>query len=201
MLFVSDMSRKKEYAIKFLDISTGLQNVDVLDEILHPDYYGDQYLNAKDQLWMDSSSWLSFLTERKPVSYGTYKPDGGGFSPQTGIEAAKKRLTRSGEEEFPTPKMNLSIHNITEDGTTVTVSYIMSFVHDLPYYGIKPTNQKIEFNGVHIFTFHEDKIVKIIFLVDTHQVLARMGKLILSQGDEEQIQQYMRMLKRQSLIP
>lgn len=157
-------------------------------------------MKEEDLLWMNTSSWLSFLSERKPSSYASLKVYGEQYRPQMGIEAAKKRLGAE-NEEFPTPKINYSIHSITEDGNTVVLTYTSSFVHDLPYYGIKPTNQKVNVNGVHIFTFHEDKIIKIVFMLDTYQILARMGDIILNSGDEKQIQQYMEMLRRQNLIP
>ncbi|MHA2275959.1 MAG: hypothetical protein ACXAC2_09345 [Candidatus Kariarchaeaceae archaeon] len=195
------MSQKKEYAKKLLDIITGWKDVDGLDEILHPEYYEEQHLTAKDRLWMNSSSWNRILTEKKSNSYKDFNADGKGFHPQSGIESAKIRLSRSEDEKSLSPKPKYSIHNIVEDGDQVIVTFIASFVHDLPYYGINPTNHKVEMNCVYIITFLEDKIVKIVGLFDTHQLLVKMGDVILRNGDEEQIQQYMGMLKRQNLIP
>ena len=195
------MSQKKEYTKKLLNIIAGWNDVEGLDEILHPEYYGEQHLTANDRLWMNSSSWNRVLTEKKSEAYKNLNPDGTGFLPQPGIEAAKRRLDRSDDQKYLSPKIKYSIHNMMEDGDQVMVNYIASFVHDLPYYGINPTNHKVEMNCVYIITFLEDKIVKLVNLIDTHQLLVKMGDVILRSGDEEQIQQYMGMLKRQNLIP
>ena len=120
---------------------------------------------------------------------------------KTGIEAAKRRMDKTRKSDYLIPNLQVQVHEIVEEGDNVIVMHTLSFIHDKGYYGIRATNQEIRYNGVHSFTIKDDKIVKTTLLFDTYMLLAEMGEIILRQGDEEQIQQYMEMLRRQNLIP
>jgi predicted ester cyclase len=194
------MSRKKEYAKKFVIEVVGLNNLDVLDEILHPEYYAERHLTQKDKDWNSKTSWLKIISPRGSdekhltIAYQ-------GTPSQTGIEPAKRRMDKMQYSNYLIPNFQVQVHSIVEERNNVVVMFTNSFVHDKAYYGINPTYQKIEYNAVFSFTFLDSKIVKLTLLNDTYWILAEMGEIILRQGDDEQIQQYMEMLKRQKLIP
>ena len=62
------MSKKKEYAKKCVIEAMRMNNLDVLDEILHPEYYAEYHITEKDRLWNRRTSFLGVISsDRKSV--------------------------------------------------------------------------------------------------------------------------------------
>ena len=64
------MSKKKEYAKKFVVEVIGLKNIDVLDEILHPEYFAKHHITQEDRL---CNSRLSFWHDYTDTSIDSDK--------------------------------------------------------------------------------------------------------------------------------
>jgi len=186
------LSQQKEYAKKFLLDVIGQGNYDVLDEILHEEYMAPQHQTSKDRDWSAQVSFTMMYT-RAPESKDTTE-----FEP--GRDAAKARM-KGIRASGLIPKRKIKLHSLIEENDKVVVAYSITFTHNESYWGIDPTHKEISYNGVYIFTFLDEKIVKLVLLPDTHQLLTQLGDIVLSSGSERQIQQYVAMLKQQNLLP
>ncbi|MHA2251472.1 MAG: ester cyclase [Candidatus Kariarchaeaceae archaeon] len=187
------MSRKKEYAKKFIINVLTNGNLEVLDEILHPEYYDDKHLTKDDLTWNRVTSWMQIGTDR--LNWEGYNDEG--TPRESGIEAAKRRIGQDDHLKWSKVK----IFKIAEDNETVIITYTFSLVHNKKFFGINPTNRELFCNGAHILTFVDGKIVKTSFINDTYQMLNAMGQIILREGDEEKIEQYLGVLRQRNLIP
>jgi hypothetical protein len=195
------MSIKTEYAKKWIIEILEKQNFDILDEILHPELSSDQDLALKDREWeaMTSSIFKAYIPLNQVLPKRFDEETGLPLEP--GIEGAKNLGRDFFSKKTMTPAFKIKMHDIIESENTVVITYTHSFVHDKQYFGIKPSYQEIKHNAVRIFYFQDNKIARMRLLSDTYQLLTAMGTIVINGGDEEQIRQYMEMLRKQNLIP
>ena len=193
------MSLITELASKFLIEVISKGNVELLDELLHPEYFFKSQLTDQDLDWYSLSSWTGEYVDRNPNLAKKYGLDHNLVIPP-GIEQAKIRL-QGGNQIFQPDRSEYNIHHILDQEEIVIIIYTAEFVHSNYYFNIAPTLKKIKYNGCHIFYFKNDKIIKVKPLVDTYEIIKKIGGFILKEGDEEQINLYLNTLREQKLIP
>lgn len=152
---------QKKWIIEILE----KKKFDILDEILHPEYFAEQHLTEKDREWALESS---FFKVHGSLPFPSIRFNQDSKLPQEhGIEVAKNRL-RDFWTEGSIPTYKIAIHDIVEEGETVVIAYTHSFVHDQQYFGINPTHKEIKHNAIRIFNFQDDKIVKMKLISNTY---------------------------------
>ena len=87
---MKNMSRKTDYAKKWIIEILEKKNFDVLDEILHPEYFAEQHLTEKDREWALESSFFKVHGSLQSASLG-FNQDSN-LPQEQGIERAKSRL-------------------------------------------------------------------------------------------------------------
>lgn len=161
-----DILQKKEFAKKFLIEAYQNGNVDVLDEILHPEYAPDNLVDFLEQFnKMDLSK---------------------------GIEKVKQRMM---EVRKGTSDLSFDIVEIIAEGDTVAIFYKFKAKHVGLYLGIPGTGKHFSSTGFHLFKFKDDKIISISLVQDHYKMLRDIGRAVLDTEEEKQIQMYLEALK------
>ena len=141
--------------------------VDVLDEILHPEYAPHETIEFQLQL---------------------SKMDLG-----AGIEKVKQRII---EARKGVSDLSYDIVEIIAEADTVSVFYKFQAKHIGLYLGIPGTGKYFTSTGFNLFKFKDNKIFRIALIQDHYKILRDIGRAVLDTNEETQIQMYLDALKK-----
>ncbi|MCE7735483.1 MAG: ester cyclase [Candidatus Heimdallarchaeota archaeon] len=161
-----DSDKQKEFAHKFLLNAYQEGKIDILDEILHPEYAPNEA--------------VEFLQQFDKMDLGS------------GIAKVKHRMleVRKGVSD-----LTFDIVETVAEGDRVIVYYKFKAKHVDMYLGIPGTGKYFSTIGFHLFTFKEGKIYRVALIQDHYKVLRDIGRAVLDTEEEKQIQMYLEALK------
>lgn len=170
---MSKEEQMKLVNIFFNDILSG-GNLDLLDEIIHPDYSPFQY----------QSNYRDFQSAR--------------VGSEAGINSIKKRL-HNWTKGFPDLKINFE--KVIAGDESMVVIWEAWGKHMGEFLGISPTEKTIHIAGIHLFLFKNNKILQAHMSLDFLGLLTQIGKAIIEQSDEDKINDYLATLHSMGIIP
>lgn len=172
---MSTISPNKLIASQYLLQVGENQNLDILYDIIHPEYLtGDTRSVSQVSTFLDQDQ----LDKIGPAG-----------------------VIERFESIFKWGNFSIEVQDIVEEGNLVFVNYFMTVHHIGELMGFAPTGKKIRLKGHHLFEFKDGKIINIQLLWDWLKFLQETGLAVMQEDDQEKTQKYIDNLRALNILP
>jgi predicted ester cyclase len=162
---------------------TILDNWNLMNQFLAGEFGLDEAITYIDKFW--HSEFQLILPHRDPMTY-------------TGKDALKLLLL---ENKNSFQGLKFLIKDMISEQDKLWCFGQTKGIHSSMYLGIPATYNKVSFDFVYMYRFKDGKIIEGRVISDTLALFLQLGKAVIQNSEQEDIEKYLDSLKKMSLLP